>query len=98
MSKSSELPRRALGKGLSALLPARSAPKVESAPAPAAAATGAALAPVPVPEQPNLGMLRISIDLIDPNPLQPRSVFQPDRLTELAQSIRSNGIIQPLVV
>jgi ParB family chromosome partitioning protein len=43
-------------------------------------------------------MLRIHIDLIDPNPLQPRSVFQPDRLAELAQSIRSNGIIQPLVV
>ncbi len=43
-------------------------------------------------------MLRISVDLIDPNPLQPRSVFQPERLAELAQSIRSNGIIQPLVV
>ncbi|MBL8220222.1 MAG: ParB/RepB/Spo0J family partition protein, partial [Bryobacterales bacterium] len=38
------------------------------------------------------------IDRIDPNPLQPRTVFQPDRLRELAQSIDANGIIQPLIV
>jgi len=42
--------------------------------------------------------LAIPIDAIDPNPLQPRRVFQSDRLSELAQSIRTNGIIQPLVV
>lgn len=40
----------------------------------------------------------IGIDQIDPNPLQPRRLFQQERLAELAQSIRSNGIIQPLVV
>jgi ParB family transcriptional regulator, chromosome partitioning protein len=39
----------------------------------------------------------VSIDLIDPNPLQPRRIFQSERLSELAQSIRANGIIQPLV-
>jgi ParB family chromosome partitioning protein len=38
------------------------------------------------------------VDSIDPNPLQPRRLFQNERLAELAQSIRSNGIIQPLVV
>lgn len=89
MNKSPELPRKALGKGLSALLPARQPQKphiTESA------------AAIPVPEKPNTGMLNINIDLIDPNPLQPRSVFQPERLAELAQSIRTNGIIQPLVV
>jgi len=42
--------------------------------------------------------LTIPIDAIDPNPLQPRRVFQSDLLSELAQSIRTNGIIQPLVV
>jgi ParB family chromosome partitioning protein len=42
--------------------------------------------------------LQIPIDQIDPNPLQPRTVFQPERLSELAQSIRENGIIQPLIV
>jgi ParB family chromosome partitioning protein len=36
--------------------------------------------------------------MIDPNPVQPRTVFQPERLAELAQSIRANGIIQPLIV
>jgi len=35
---------------------------------------------------------------IDPNPLQPRRIFVQDRLDELAQSIRANGIVQPLVV
>src|SRR5688572_19081483 len=40
----------------------------------------------------------VPIDSIDPNPLQPRRVFQAERLAELAQSIKSNGIIQPLVV
>jgi ParB family transcriptional regulator, chromosome partitioning protein len=41
---------------------------------------------------------RIAIDQIDANPLQPRRMFQQERLAELAQSIRANGIIQPLVV
>jgi ParB family transcriptional regulator, chromosome partitioning protein len=40
----------------------------------------------------------VAIDQIDANPLQPRRLFHQDRLNELAQSIRSNGIIQPLVV
>ncbi|MFN0166838.1 MAG: ParB/RepB/Spo0J family partition protein [Bryobacteraceae bacterium] len=35
---------------------------------------------------------------IDPNPLQPRRIFDQTRLEELAQSIRANGIVQPLVV
>src|SRR5262249_6259860 len=54
-------------------------------------------APPPEPEVLEAD-LTISIDLIDPNPLQPRRVFQSERLSELAQSIRVNGIIQPLVV
>jgi ParB family chromosome partitioning protein len=40
----------------------------------------------------------IGIYQIDANPLQPRRVFQQERLAELAQSIVANGIIQPLVV
>jgi len=35
---------------------------------------------------------------IHANPMQPRTVFQADRLEELAASIRANGIIQPIVV
>jgi ParB family transcriptional regulator, chromosome partitioning protein len=40
----------------------------------------------------------IAIDQIDANPIQPRRLFQQERLAELAQSILANGIIQPLVV
>ena len=43
-------------------------------------------------------MLDIDIDLIEPNSLQPRTSFDEERLEQLAQSIRSNGIIQPIVV
>ena len=42
--------------------------------------------------------LAIPIDAIDPNPLQPRRVFQSDRLLELAQSIREKGVLEPLLV
>jgi ParB family transcriptional regulator, chromosome partitioning protein len=69
--------RRALGRGLAALLP----PKVEApSHAPSSAVTMA------------------SLETIAPNPLQPRTVFQPERLEELAASIRTHGIIQPLIV
>lgn len=75
--------RKALGKGLSALLPARSAP---AAPAVPLVASG-------------LGEpLSIRVEQIDPNPLQPRTVFDPTRLQELADSIVANGVIQPLIV
>jgi ParB family chromosome partitioning protein len=43
-------------------------------------------------------MIEIDIDLIEPNTLQPRTNFDEERLEELAQSIKSNGIIQPLLV
>jgi ParB family transcriptional regulator, chromosome partitioning protein len=84
MNKPQEGPRRALGKGLTALLPTRQHPPV---PAPEHTAD-------PSPALPD----RIGIDEIDPNPLQPRRVFEPERLHELAASIRTNGIIQPIVV
>jgi ParB family chromosome partitioning protein len=40
----------------------------------------------------------IDIDLIGPNPEQPRTRFSEDALDELAQSIVANGIVQPVVV
>jgi ParB family chromosome partitioning protein len=79
--------RKALGKGLSALLPARSQ----------TAAAAAEPARIEAP-QPHGGVIDVPIDSIEPNPVQPRTVFQADKLEELAQSIRSNGIIQPLVL
>jgi ParB family chromosome partitioning protein len=40
----------------------------------------------------------VPIQSIDANPLQPRRLFNQEKLADLAQSIRANGIIQPLVV
>ena len=40
----------------------------------------------------------IDIDLIDPNPEQPRTRFAPENLDELAASIRANGVVQPIVL
>jgi ParB family chromosome partitioning protein len=56
--------------------------------------------PIPSPEpwEPHESTLDIPVEAIQPNPFQPRRVFQDKGLQELAQSIRANGIIQPLVV
>jgi ParB family chromosome partitioning protein len=50
------------------------------------------------PPKTNEEFFEIDIDLIEPNSLQPRTKFDESRLEELAQSILSNGIIQPLLV
>ncbi len=79
-------PRKALGKGLSALLPSRTPPPP---PAPAAA---------PTPTEPLNAVLTLSLDQIDANPTQPRTEFRSDQLQELANSIRAHGVIQPVIV
>lgn len=43
-------------------------------------------------------LLEIDLDLIEPNSEQPRTNFEEESLEELAQSIRANGIVQPIVV
>jgi ParB family chromosome partitioning protein len=40
----------------------------------------------------------VAIELIDPSPLQPRSVFDKGKLDELAKSIRTNGVVQPILL
>jgi ParB family chromosome partitioning protein len=74
--------RRALGKGLSVLLPARTPETAGAQPA----------------AQAESMVTRLPVSQIEPNPLQPRTVFDPERIQELAASIRANGIIQPLIV
>jgi ParB family chromosome partitioning protein len=55
-----------------------------------------------LPEE--LGILKeeryadLDIDQLKPNPLQPRLKFNPESMEELAQSIKSSGLIQPLIV
>ncbi len=41
---------------------------------------------------------RLPLDYLQPNPLQPRGVITPESLSELIDSIKTHGIIQPLVV
>jgi len=43
-------------------------------------------------------VMHLDIDLVEPNPLQPRGLIAPDSLTDLANSIKEHGIIEPLVV
>ena len=88
MSNAIDKQRRALGKGLSALLPGRPLPASVSS------RTAAAAAPAQAFQDPT----SLPIDSVHPNPVQPRVNFQIDRLEELAASIRANGIIQPLIV
>jgi len=44
------------------------------------------------------GVEEIQLDLIDPNPLQPRREFPKAALEELAASIRSSGVVQPVLL
>lgn len=50
------------------------------------------------PQTENAASSEIDIDLIEPNPEQPRTRFADADLEELTQSIRANGVIQPIVV
>ena len=40
----------------------------------------------------------VAIDAISPNPYQPRTVIDPEKIAQLADSIRTHGLIQPLIV
>lgn len=83
-SASQAASRKALGRGLDALLSSR----------PGAAA---AVATAPVPESAEQVRL-IPLDAIDANPDQPRTVFEGGAIEELAQSIREDGVIQPILL
>jgi ParB family chromosome partitioning protein len=78
--------KHGLGKGLSALLP-----DDEDLPAGLGEAS---------PEAPETGerALKIPLEKLRANPNQPRKHFDGEELAELADSIRSHGIIQPLIV
>ena len=50
------------------------------------------------PRQDTSDVLRIPVNMVEPNPWQPRSTFDKTALEELAASIRSLGLIQPISV
>ena len=74
--------RRALGRGLEALIPTRPA-TLEAPP------------PIQSEEQAR-AQYEVDIDRIRPNPWQPRQRFDGDRLQELADSIKAQGVVQPV--
>jgi ParB family transcriptional regulator, chromosome partitioning protein len=78
--------RNALGRGLGALIrePEQLPASLTPSPEPAAVRS----------TTPQL----VDIDLIEPSPYQPRTRFREETLAELAQSIQTSGIIQPLVL
>lgn len=74
--------QRGLGRGLSALLD-----------------EAAAEQPVAPPQAPSAGGVKhLPIELIRANPDQPRKNFDAEELQSLAESIRSRGVIQPIIV
>lgn len=86
----------ALGRGLGALLgggnPALTTP---APPAPAPTSSVAAVAPAIDDRE---RVQRIPLAKIRPSAMQPRKEFAPEALKELADSIREQGIVQPLIV
>jgi ParB family chromosome partitioning protein len=53
---------------------------------------------IPDAPEPRLGPLEVDVDRLSPNALQPRGQADDERLADLARSIKSNGVIQPIVV
>ena len=89
-------PKRGLGKGLGALIPT----------APASVAPGPAYPPDSEPQDGQQYYAAVAgayfeevpVGAITPNPRQPRQVFDEDLLSELAESIKIVGLLQPVVV
>ena len=46
----------------------------------------------------NAELLHLAVDLIDPNPFQPRRTFESAEIAALADSIRQHGMLQPILV
>ncbi len=92
----SAAPKSRLGRGLGGLIAA--AKPAAPAPAPAAAAAPAPAASAPAAPAGAPGYLEIAVHLIEPSPYQARREIAPEHLNELAESIRSEGLLQPIVV
>ena len=101
-SGKSSKPAKGLGRGLSSLLG-----EAANAPIPAAGMTGtneatsnevkqAAPAGQNGPRQAEIRL--VPIEWINPGPWQPRRVFNRPALEELAQSMRENGVVQPILL
>lgn len=86
---------RGLGKGLSAVL-GESAPAVDQLRKPVGYLNKEIVGTRP--RQDSSDIFRIPMEMIEANPFQPRMSFDQESLDELAASIRSLGLIQPITV
>lgn len=86
--------RRKLGKGLGALMGEARREEPLVAPRPVPSATGSTGGGSPQTE----GLAMLAISDIEPHPDQPRQHFDEEALAELAASIASRGVIQPVIV
>ena len=110
MAKQAKKTKKRLGKGLGGLLSNPVAVPVENSggQSNASVASESNSAPVKVPEQSESqsesgssegeAISFLSIDLVEPNRLQPRQVFDDDSLGQLADSIQKAGVMQAIVV
>lgn len=93
--------RRSLGRGLGALIPPSSDERRAGAHdlyfTPASGQASAAADPA-LSAVAGLTLRDLPLDAIQPNSRQPRQVFDPDELAELAFSLREVGVLQPVVV
>jgi ParB family transcriptional regulator, chromosome partitioning protein len=97
--------KRRLGRGLSSLI-SKSTPEppVEVEPTPPVVQKPEPAPPEPqtVPDEPlapeDAKPIEIPVELIAPNPYQPRREFDNEKLAELTASVREHGILQPLLV
>ena len=83
-----------LGRGLGGLISGSVPAKPASAQTPAGKPSSP---PAPVPTGAP-GFVEVAVNLISPSPYQARREISPEQLSELAESIRSEGLLQPIVV
>jgi ParB family chromosome partitioning protein len=93
----SAAPKSRLGRGLGGLI-AAARPATSASPAPAAPAAAAAAPETTAAPAPAGGYLEVAVHLIEPSPYQARREIPPEQLNELAESIRAEGLLQPVVV
>ena len=90
-------PTKGLGRGLSSLLgDAANASIPSAAPQAGGASTDQAGSSAHSPRQAEIRL--VPVEWINPGPWQPRRVFNRTALDELAQSMRENGVVQPILV
>lgn len=90
-------PKSRLGRGLGGLISA-AAPQPKPDPTAKTAAAQAAATPVPAPTPRAPGFQEVAVAQVEPSPYQARREILPEQLNELAESIRAEGLLQPIVV